>query len=97
MGETLRRTNLGNLNPGDTVNLGVACPPVAASTVVRAGPRGLRSVPSHPRHRARAWGTPAFQPPTGPRRLLAEKGSMLFLACVLTVTAVSGPAKPRMV
>ena len=53
MGETLRRTNLGNLNPGDTVNLERCLP---------AGGRLDGHVVPRIRHRARGVEHPAFQP-----------------------------------
>ncbi len=61
MGETLRRTNLGNLNPGDTVNLERCLPAGTASTVTSCRVRGCGG---HPRirHRPRGVEHPAFQP-----------------------------------
>ena len=91
MGETLRRTNLGNLNPGDTVNL-ERCLPAGGRLdghVVQGHVDAVGTLASVTAHEA--WSTLRFNLPAELAPLLAEKGSIAVSGVSLTVTAVSEP------
>ena len=93
MGETLRRTNLGNLNPGDTVNL-ERCLPAGGRLdghVVQGHVDAVGTLASVTAHEA--WSTLRFNLPTELAPLLAEKGSIAVSGVSLTVTAVSEPGE----
>ena len=93
MGETLRRTNLGNLNPGDTVNL-ERCLPAGGRLdghVVQGHVDAVGTLASVTAHEA--WSTLRFNLPTELAPLLAEKGSIAVSGVSLTVTAVSAPGE----
>ena len=91
MGETLRRTNLGNLTPGDTVNL-ERCLPAGGRLdghVVQGHVDAVGTLASVTPHEA--WSTLRFYLPAELAPLLAEKGSIAVSGVSLTVTAVSEP------
>ena len=93
MGETLRRTNLGDLNPGDTVNL-ERCLPAGGRLdghVVQGHVDAVGTLASVTAHEA--WSTLRFTLPTELAPLLAEKGSIAVSGVSLTVTAVSAPGE----
>ena len=93
MGETLRRTNLGNLNPGDTVNL-ERCLPAGGRLdghVVQGHVDAVGTLASVTAHET--WSTLRFNLPTELAPLLAEKGSIAVSGVSLTVTAVSEPGE----
>lgn len=93
MGETLRRTNLGNLAPGDTVNL-ERCLPAGGRLdghVVQGHVDAVGTLASIRAHEA--WSTLRFTLPTELAPLLAEKGSIAVSGVSLTVTAVSAPGE----
>ena len=81
MGETLRRTNLGNLNPGDTVNL-ERCLPAGGRLdghVVQGHVDA--SVPSHPSPRTRRGAPCASTCPPNWHPCSLRRAPSLFLAC----------------
>ena len=93
MGETLRRTNLGDLNPGDTVNL-ERCLPAGGrfdGHVVQGHVDAVGTLASVTAHEA--WSTLRFNLPAELAPLLAEKGSIAVSGVSLTVTAVSAPGE----
>ena len=93
MGETLRRTNLGNLTPGDTVNL-ERCLPAGGrfdGHVVQGHVDAVGTLASVTPHEA--WSTLRFYLPAELAPLLAEKGSIAVSGVSLTVTAVSAPGE----
>ena len=93
MGETLRRTNLGDLTPGDTVNL-ERCLPAGGrfdGHVVQGHVDAVGTLASVTPHEA--WSTLRFYLPAELAPLLAEKGSIAVSGVSLTVTAVSAPGE----
>ena len=93
MGETLRRTNLGDLTPGDTVNL-ERCLPAGGrfdGHVVQGHVDAVGTLASVTAHEA--WSTLRFTLPAELAPLLAEKGSIAVSGVSLTVTAVSEPGE----
>lgn len=93
MGETLRRTNLGDLTPGDTVNL-ERCLPAGGrfdGHVVQGHVDAVGILASVTPHEA--WSTLRFYLPAELAPLLAEKGSIAVSGVSLTVTAVSAPGE----
>lgn len=93
MGETLRRTNLGDLAPGDTVNL-ERCLPAGGrfdGHVVQGHVDAVGTLASVTAHEA--WSTLRFYLPAELAPLLAEKGSIAVSGVSLTVTAVSAPGE----
>lgn len=96
MGETLNRTNLGHLTPGDTVNL-ERCMPASGrfdGHVVQGHVDGTGTVASVTNHDA--WRTIRFSVPAKLAPFLVEKGSIAVSGVSLTVTAVSAAAEPAL-
>lgn len=93
MGETLRRTNLGDLTPGDSVNL-ERCLPAGGrfdGHVVQGHVDAVGTLASVTAHEA--WSTLRFNLPAELAPLLAEKGSIAVSGVSLTVTTVSAPGE----
>lgn len=91
MGETLRRTNLGSLMPGDRVNL-ERCMPADGrfdGHAVQGHVDGLGTVTKIEDHES--WRTVRVQVPREMAAHLTEKGSITVSGVSLTVTAVSHP------
>ncbi len=91
MGETLRRTNLGQLAPGDRVNL-ERCMPAGGrfdGHVVQGHVDGLGTVVKVEDHES--WRTVRVRVPRDMAAHLTEKGSITVSGASLTVTAVSHP------
>ncbi|WP_051476851.1 riboflavin synthase [Arthrobacter sp. Br18] len=92
MGETLRRTTTGALEPGAAVNL-ERCVQAGGRLdghVVQGHVDGLGTLVE--REDLGAWHRLRFQLPVGLARYAAEKGSIAIDGVSLTVTAVSPPA-----
>ncbi|WP_029068531.1 riboflavin synthase [Jonesia quinghaiensis] len=95
MGETLQRTNLGAVRPGDTVNL-ERC--VTAATHLDGHiVQGHIDTTGHVTHRTdhEEWTTlrVSLHPQYAP--LVAEKGSIALNGVSLTITAVSDPGESQ--
>lgn len=91
MGETLRRTNLGTLSPGDRVNL-ERCMPANGrfdGHVVQGHVDGLGTVVLVQDHES--WRTIRIRVPRDMASHLTEKGSITVSGASLTITAVSHP------
>ena len=91
MGETLRRTNLGQLAPGARVNL-ERCMPADGrfdGHVVQGHVDGLGTVVKVEDHES--WRTVRVRVPRDMAAHLTEKGSITVSGASLTVTAVSHP------
>ncbi|MDO4254772.1 MAG: riboflavin synthase [Kocuria sp.] len=91
MGETLARTTLGGLLPGDTVNL-ERCVPVSGRLdghVVQGHVDATGSIANRVYHGA--WETVRVLVPANIAPFLAEKGAIAVDGVSLTVTAVSPP------
>ncbi|MDY6051894.1 MAG: 3,4-dihydroxy-2-butanone-4-phosphate synthase [Rothia sp. (in: high G+C Gram-positive bacteria)] len=91
MGETLGRTNLGQLKPGDRVNL-ERCMPAGGrfdGHVVQGHVDGLGTVVKVEDHES--WRTVRVRVPHDMAAHLTEKGSITVSGASLTVTAVSHP------
>jgi riboflavin synthase len=90
MGETLKRSVIGGLTPGDRVNLERAVRADARldGHVVQGHVDGTGTVIS--RTPAGAWDTVRFGLPADLARYVAEKGSIAVSGVSLTVTAVGG-------
>ncbi len=91
MGETLRRTNLGLVTPGQPVNL-ERCMPANGrfdGHVVQGHVDGLGTVIGVEDHES--WRTVRIQIPRELAAHLTEKGSITVSGASLTVTAVSAP------
>lgn len=95
MGETLVRTTIGELDPGDPVNL-ERCVPVGGRLdghVVQGHVDGVGSLLE--REALGNWDRLRFGVPAGLARYIAEKGSIAVDGVSLTVTAVSPAAEPE--
>lgn len=91
MGETLDRTNLGKLSPGDRVNL-ERCMPANGrfdGHVVQGHVDGLGTVILVQDHES--WRTIRIRVPRDMASHLTEKGSITVSGASLTITAVSHP------
>lgn len=95
MGETLQRTSLGALRPGDPVNLERAMPAGGrfGGHVVQGHVDGVGRVLE--RTPAERWHTVRFGVPPELARYLATKGSVTVDGVSLTVVEVSPPAEPE--
>ncbi|MEH0109984.1 riboflavin synthase [Tersicoccus sp. MR15.9] len=89
MGETLRRTTIGSLAPGDTVNLERCLQPTGRfdGHIVQGHVDGVAHLAE--REDLGDWERLRFAVPTGLAPYLAEKGSVAVDGVSLTVTAVS--------
>ncbi|MFW0180231.1 3,4-dihydroxy-2-butanone-4-phosphate synthase [Rothia sp. P5766] len=91
MGETLERTNLGRLAPGDRVNL-ERCMPANGrfdGHLVQGHVDGLGTVVLVQDHES--WRTIRIRAPRDMASYLTEKGSITVSGASLTITAVSQP------
>ena len=93
MAETLARSSLGALAPGDRVNLERAMPADGrfGGHVVQGHVDGVGTVTM--REPGDRWERVRVQVPAGLARYLVEKGSVTVDGVSLTVTAVSAPAE----
>ncbi|GGC89241.1 riboflavin synthase subunit alpha [Tersicoccus solisilvae] len=89
MGETLRRTTIGSLAPGDTVNLERCLQPTDRldGHIVQGHVDGVAVLAEREDHGD--WERLRFTVPAGLAPYLAEKGSVAVHGVSLTVTAVS--------
>ncbi|MDQ0708825.1 riboflavin synthase [Arthrobacter woluwensis] len=95
MGETLVRTTIGSLEPGDQVNL-ERCVPAGGRLdghVVQGHVDGVGALLE--RENQGNWDRLRFSIPTPLARYVAEKGSIAIDGVSLTVTAVSPAAEPE--
>lgn len=95
MGETLVRTTIGSLEPGDRVNL-ERCVPAGGRLdghVVQGHVDGVGALLE--RENQGNWDRLRFSIPTPLARYVAEKGSIAIDGVSLTVTAVSPAAEPE--
>ena len=94
MAETLNRTTLGSLAPGDVVNLERPVPPDGrlGGHVVQGHVDGVGTVTR--RTPGPRWEVVRIGCPAALVRYLAEKGSVAVDGVSLTVTAVDDPAEP---
>ncbi len=85
MGETLRRSSLGELHPGDPVNLERAArlDSRLGGHLVQGHVDGVG--PDHRREPAEQWTTVRFELPAAIRRYVVEKGSITVDGVSLTV------------
>lgn len=93
MGESLARTTIGALAPGDRVNL-ERCVPAGGRLdghVVQGHVDGVGALLE--REPLAHWNRLRFSVPSDLARYVAEKGSIAVDGVSLTVTAVSGPAE----
>jgi riboflavin synthase len=90
MGETLQRTALGELRPGDAVNLERAARVDSRldGHVVQGHIDGTGLIVSRPPGENENWDTVRFGLPRDLARFVAEKGSIAVSGVSLTVTAV---------
>jgi riboflavin synthase len=95
MAETLRRSSLGALSPGDRVNLERAMPADGrfGGHVVQGHVDGVGHVLE--RIPGERWHTVRFAVPASLARYLVEKGSVTVDGASLTVAAVSAPDDPE--
>jgi riboflavin synthase len=94
MGESLARTTIGALAPGDKVNL-ERCVPAGGRLdghAVQGHVDGVGILLE--REPLENWNRLRFAVPADLARYIAEKGSIAVDGVSLTVTAVSGPAEP---
>lgn len=91
MGETLARTALGDLEPGDRVNLerAMATDDRFSGHIVQGHVDGVGTLLQ--RDAGERWDTVTFSLPTDLARYVVEKGSITVSGVSLTVTAVSEP------
>ena len=95
MGETLVRTTIGSLEPGDRVNL-ERCVPAGGRLdghVVQGHVDGVGALLE--RENQGNWDRLRFSIPTPLARYVAEKGSIAIDGVSLTVTAVSPATEPE--
>jgi len=95
MGETLIRTTIGSLQPGDQVNL-ERCVPAGGRLdghVVQGHVDGVGALLE--RENQGNWDRLRFSIPTPLARYVAEKGSIAIDGVSLTVTAVSPASEPE--
>ncbi|MBO9705903.1 MAG: riboflavin synthase [Arthrobacter sp.] len=95
MGETLTRTTIGSLEPGDRVNL-ERCVPAGGRLdghVVQGHVDGVGALLE--RENQGNWDRLRFSIPTPLARYVAEKGSIAIDGVSLTVTAVSPATEPE--
>ena len=95
MGETLRRTTVGSLAPGDPVNLERCLPATGRldGHVVQGHVDGTGTIARIGVHGD--WRQVRIALPEGLGRYVAEKGSIAVDGVSLTVTAVSEPGSPQ--
>jgi riboflavin synthase len=91
MSETLTRSTLGKLAPGDPVNLELAVTPTTrlGGHIVQGHVDGVGTV--RDRRPSEHWDEVDVELPEGLARYVVEKGSVTLDGVSLTVTAVAGP------